>query len=85
MDAVESVEFFADERVEAGLQGAALLRVGKDLARDPAAFRGVGQKLVRHVVRVEDGDASLTHYRRKEGFPAGNPSRDADFHRVRDQ
>lgn len=85
MDAVESVKFFADERMEAGFQLAALGGIGEHLARNPAALRGIGQKLVGHVVRVDDGNALRPQDRRKEGFPAGNPSRDADFHRVRDQ
>ena len=59
-----------------------LFGVGEDLGGDAAALYGVGNDLVNDIVGVESVDAEFVKKARKEGFAAGNPSRQCDFHLI---
>ena len=65
-------------RVDPRLEFLALRRVGEDLGGQSASFGRVGDEFVNNVVGVDRLDAKLVQITRKEGFAAGNPSRQAD-------
>ena len=75
----ERLDPLLDNRVDLRLKLLPLRGVGEDLCRDAAALCGVGNDFVNDVIGVERLDAELVQKLRKEGFAAGNPSRQCDY------